>query len=76
MSTFNITFCRSFLHPRGVSEALPIRFAPAQSNLIVLAPPAQCAHKAAPFLGKIIKRRGLLPHAEISGTRNSFSVSF
>jgi len=27
---------------------------------IVLAPPTLCAHKPTPFLGKIIKRRGLL----------------
>src|SRR3989344_417167 len=33
----------------------------AQTNLYVLAPPAQCAHKSPPFLGEIIKRRGLLP---------------
>jgi len=35
--------------------------AKAQANLIVLAPPALCAHKSPPFLGNIIKRRGLLP---------------
>ena len=33
----------------------------AQTNLYVLAPPALCAHKSPPFLGNIIKRRGLLP---------------
>jgi hypothetical protein len=35
--------------------------AKAQANLYVLAPPALCAHKSPPFLGEIIKRRGLLP---------------
>ena len=35
--------------------------AKAQTNLYVLAPPTLCAHKSPPFLGKIIKRRGLLP---------------
>jgi hypothetical protein len=30
-------------------------------NLYVLTPPALCAHKSPPFLGDIIKRRGLLP---------------
>jgi len=35
--------------------------AKAQTNLYVLAPPALCAHKSPPFLGDIIKRRGLLP---------------
>jgi hypothetical protein len=39
--------------------------AKAQTNLYVLAPPTQCAHKAPPFLAEIIKRRGLLPYAEI-----------
>lgn len=59
-SYFNIFVC-SFLHPHGDRSASNSVCAKAQSNLYVLAPPTQCAHKSPPFLEKIIKCLGSLP---------------
>src|SRR3989344_6958040 len=43
------------------------------SKYSLLTPPALCAHKSPPFLGNIIKRRGLLPYCKIVSAL--FSVS-